>query len=145
MAQTTPTKEQLEWTGSLLGILVVAFAIIRWPLWWTFQKLVAKAMRHELTELTRVALVADAGTDAIEAIRKIQDLQGVAIREVPKMSGLIEEMTRTLSGLNETVANLNQNMLTHGTELGRVTGFIDGVERRRAGRRKDDPPLPHDP
>lgn len=146
MAAQTPTKETWELWAVVLGVLAAAYAIIRWPLWWSFQRLVCMALEKELGKIEANAAAVSAHADSIKAILAIQEAQGVALREVPRMSGLMAEMTRTLEGLNQTVGTLNQNMMDHGQELGRVTGFIEsgawkGEERRRKGRRQEDPPL----
>jgi hypothetical protein len=145
----------------VLVVLASAYAVIRWPLWWTFERLVMTAidMRRkdlratiesefapEFSARADTAATATANADRLDSAHAAIEAQGLALRDIPRMSGMMGEMTRTLSGLNKAVDQLNQNMLDHGSEIGRVTGFIDsgvwqGPERRRKGRREQDPPL----
>jgi hypothetical protein len=143
-APPTP-KEQWEFWGTALGVLALAFAVVRWPLWWTFQRLVGKALEKELTDMRTTTALASAHSDTLAMIQAAVEAHGIALRDVPRMSGAMQEMTRTLERLDETISSIGKNVLDHSTELGRVSGYLEsgawrGEERRRKGRRHEDPP-----
>ena len=137
--QTPSPREQWELAGVVLAVLAGAYAVVRWPLWWTFQKLVMKALEKELAQIAINKAKMEANAHILEAHEESIKAFGVAMRDIPRMSGALVEMTSAVRELKTAVYDLNQDIKSHGNELGRVTGFVDGIERRRRGRRKDDP------
>ena len=136
------------------------YAAIRWPARWLFQAAVLnvldvcrKEVKHTLNDIYAVELKERAETAALAAkadeVNTAQDESikafGVAMRDIPRMVGAMEQMTKTLERLDETLIVIVKTQSEHGEDLGRLSGYVEGRERRRAGRRKDDPPLPHDP
>jgi hypothetical protein len=159
--QPSTNKTTWETAGTILVVLAAGYAVIRWPLWWTFERLVMAAISGRRKDLratiesefspefaarAETAATATANEDRLSSAQAAIEAQGLVLRDIPRMSGMMGEMTRTLLGLNKAVDQLNQNMLEHGSEIGRVTGFIEsgawqGPERRKKGRRGEDPAI----
>jgi hypothetical protein len=150
----TPTKADVETWGAIVGVVLSTAALIYWPARWIFERLVMNAIAarqrdlraivetefaKEIGQRAEIAEIAHANEDRLVALQAAVEAQGMALREVPRMSSALEHMGEVMSGLSTAVAQLNQNMLHQSAELGRVTGFIE--ERRRRGRRVDDPPV----
>lgn len=145
MAQQPPTvREQWELVGVVLGVLAAVAAVVRWPLWWSFKHLVREAMKPEIEQIAKLADTVDANGSRFEFVQATLEAQGLALREVPRMAGAMESMTSTLEGLRATIGDLNKLVVGQGQQLGHVTGMMEsewrGDERRRRGRRADDPP-----
>lgn len=148
--QPVPTKDQLEIAGGIIVVLGFLYALIRWPLWWTFQRLVGMALRDELTTMHATTALAEAHRDTLVMLQSAVEAHGIALREIPRMSGVVSEMTTAVKRLDSTLQALHQDIRDHGEDIGEIRGALQGggwqgEERRRKGRRSDDPPLTEEP
>lgn len=164
--QSPAPKAAWEYAAVVLTVIAGVAAFAKWPLGWLrrwlrrdFQAAVMDAVDARSRDLRTVierefadefkaravtAATAVANVARMTTAQAAIEAHGLILREVPEMSAALNSVSGTLDRLDKTLGEMSRHQMTQGTELGRVTGFIEGVERRRQGRRKNDPPLHED-
>lgn len=160
MQQPQTAKDLWELVGVVVGATLGLAAIVRWPLKWAFEAVVIYSLKERMPDLRKlldeeyraeiqhyheIATTAKAAMDKADAVYEIQMAHGIALRDVPRMSAVMDEMKDTLSELKDTIRSLHADIRDHGTDIGEIRGVMQGggwtgEERRKKGRRHEDPP-----
>ena len=130
----------IDWkeTGALLGVIGTAALILKTllrPLW---ERLVYQALAERCTKYDRAAEKVDANADKIEAIEAMVIAQGTVLRDMPRLIGGVEDLSKSVSGLDESIKVMHEDVQGMREWRKYMEGVWDGQERRKGPRRADD-------
>ena len=130
----------IDWkeTGALISVLGTA-AVILWkflkPFW---ERMVYNALAERCTKYDKAAEKVDANADKIEAIEAMVIAQGTVLRDMPRLIGGVEDLSRSVSGLDESIKTMHEDVQGIREWRKYMEGVWDGQERRKTPRRQDD-------
>lgn len=140
MPNWMPDLREIDWkdTGALLGVLLTVGLILKTLLRPFAEKVIYALLKERLERFDKVEELARTNTDKLEALEAALIAQGTVLRDMPRLIGSVETLSSSVSGLDESIKVMHEDVQGIREWRKYMEGVWDGQERRQGPRRADD-------